>query len=472
MATKKDLVEAYSFSRRRLVTAFISGAPGGREVEPARPGRTIVGGLALAVLLIAGAAIAGIFAPRAPDDWASQGLVLSKEDGNAYVILEDEGDPVLRPVINITSAKLILGADSEPRSVPQEEIDERVVGDDIGIFGAPATVPSASLLIPTGWTACTDEDRGVRVTITEQPGVDPDVRGAFVVLHEGRYYVIAVSGKEDDQEPRGYSYLLPKDASARDNILDELGLVSAADSAVEVGEEWLTLFPEGADLELASFGLEGLGTTPAKRGEGTGIPDDAVIGNVLESSGDYYVVTLEGPMPLTDFAAAVYRNLPEQPSEVAAEGPLEARPESTYSGNHWPTDLPHLIDQAPCAVLHAEEDQPPAVVPGSLVDEQPDVPAPASSVVAGQKDQGVQPGHGAYVLSGSFTDSDEGLPFLIDAKGKAYTLVGSDAADLLGYGSAEHPVVPDEWVELFEPGVPLSRDAALCRPREDPDATC
>ena len=32
MATKKDLVEAYSFSRRRLVTAFLSGAPGGREV--------------------------------------------------------------------------------------------------------------------------------------------------------------------------------------------------------------------------------------------------------------------------------------------------------------------------------------------------------------------------------------------------------------------------------------------------------
>ena len=45
MATKKDLVEAYSFSRRRLVTAFLSGAPGGREVEPSRPGRTVVGGV-------------------------------------------------------------------------------------------------------------------------------------------------------------------------------------------------------------------------------------------------------------------------------------------------------------------------------------------------------------------------------------------------------------------------------------------
>ena len=58
MATKKDLVEAYSFSRRRLVTAFVSGAPGGREVEPTRPGRTIIGGIALAILLIAGAAVA------------------------------------------------------------------------------------------------------------------------------------------------------------------------------------------------------------------------------------------------------------------------------------------------------------------------------------------------------------------------------------------------------------------------------
>ncbi len=88
MATKTDLVEAYSFSRRRLVTAFVSGAPGGREVEPARPGRTIVGGLALAVLLVAGRAIAGIFSPSVADDWKQPGLIVSKETGAAYVITE------------------------------------------------------------------------------------------------------------------------------------------------------------------------------------------------------------------------------------------------------------------------------------------------------------------------------------------------------------------------------------------------
>ena len=94
MATKRDLVEAYPFSRRRLVTAFVSGAPGGREVEPARPGRTIVGGLALAVLLVAGAAIAGrLRAARRPTTGSKPGLVVSKETGAAYVILKESRTP-------------------------------------------------------------------------------------------------------------------------------------------------------------------------------------------------------------------------------------------------------------------------------------------------------------------------------------------------------------------------------------------
>ena len=58
MSSKKDLVEAHSFNRRRLITAFVSGAPGGREVEPVRYGRTLVGGLVLALLIVAGAAVA------------------------------------------------------------------------------------------------------------------------------------------------------------------------------------------------------------------------------------------------------------------------------------------------------------------------------------------------------------------------------------------------------------------------------
>jgi hypothetical protein len=56
MATKRDLIEAQAFNRRRLVTAFVAGAPGGREVEAPRPWRTVVAGVALGVLITVAAA--------------------------------------------------------------------------------------------------------------------------------------------------------------------------------------------------------------------------------------------------------------------------------------------------------------------------------------------------------------------------------------------------------------------------------
>jgi hypothetical protein len=78
MTTNQDLVEANSFSRRRLVTAFVSGAAGGHEIGPTRPARTIVGGLALAVLVVGGAGIARVVSPSVPEDSArSPGLTVS-----------------------------------------------------------------------------------------------------------------------------------------------------------------------------------------------------------------------------------------------------------------------------------------------------------------------------------------------------------------------------------------------------------
>ena len=95
MATKKDLVEAYSYSRRRLVTAFLSGAPGGREVEPSRPGRTVVGGLALAVLLVAAAATSSVLTGTPEEDWNKVGLVVSREQAAPYVLLENRDHRLL-----------------------------------------------------------------------------------------------------------------------------------------------------------------------------------------------------------------------------------------------------------------------------------------------------------------------------------------------------------------------------------------
>jgi hypothetical protein len=68
MATKKDLIEAQGFSRRRLLSAFVGGAPGGKELEPAQPLRAVIAGVALSVMVIIGGMFYGILSPELPNN--------------------------------------------------------------------------------------------------------------------------------------------------------------------------------------------------------------------------------------------------------------------------------------------------------------------------------------------------------------------------------------------------------------------
>src|SRR3712207_582434 len=229
MATKKDLVEAHAFSRRRLVTAFLSGAPGGREVEPSRPGRTIVGGLALAVLLIAGAAIASVLASRTEEDWNKVGLVVSREEAAPYVILDDREDPTLIPVINITSAQLILGAGVEPTYVDQDVIEDQTPGDPIGIAGAPQTLPRPKQFIQSGWTACTDTGMGITTSVSSERLTSGSTALGTVVRAGDSYWVLATSSEDDDNR-RTYRYALPSPRQpGRDDPADDLLLALGLD---------------------------------------------------------------------------------------------------------------------------------------------------------------------------------------------------------------------------------------------------
>jgi hypothetical protein len=475
MATKKDLVEAYSFSRRRLVTAFVSGAPGGREVEPARPGRTIVGGVALAVLLAAGAAIAGVFSPRTPDDWTDPGLILSKETGAAYVILPteegqevDPDDVVLRPVINSTSAKLILGPEATPTLISQDTIDEQHIGDDIGIFGAPASLPTSSLLIDSGWTACTADRRGVKVRVSEDPDVAVTPGTGVLVKAGGDYYVLAQPADTGPETEGAYLYPVPPQVAGRvkqtDNLLDGLHLGTTGD-ALRVPRSWLTLFPAGGALDWSTFGVDGFGEPPD-----TPLPGDAaraLVGDVLVTDdGQRLLVTRSGPVGLDDFAAAVYERVLTPRGKVPRQIPVADEP-SVQRGDpvlgeaDWPTTELQALAGAPCAQLVAEHGEWPMVQLGYAGDA-----TSATSVPEHETAQEVDPGRAAYVLSGTWSDRSSGAPFVIDSKGRANPLVGAPTAQLLGYDQHPVVVVPDSWVKLFGCGVDLSRDTALLPPSE------
>ena len=173
MATKKDLVEAHAFSRRRLVTAFVSGAPGGREVEPVRPGRVLIGGIALSVLLLAGAAIAGFLLGRPPAQWLEAGsFIISKDTGEQYVVMRGGDDPQLQRVPNFVSAQLLLRqAELTPFTVRDKYIRTVQLGEDLGIEGAPAWID-----VMFGGFGANNTEAGADI-IDYQPrtGVDPAV---------------------------------------------------------------------------------------------------------------------------------------------------------------------------------------------------------------------------------------------------------------------------------------------------------
>ena len=78
-------------------------------------------------------------------------------------------------------------------------------------------------------------------------------------------------------------------------------------------------------------------------------------------------------------------------------------------------------------------------------------------------------GHGAFVLDGTWDETTSDSPFVIDPLGKAYQLVDAPITlEKLSYDAEEAPVVPDEWVALFDRGVALSTCAALCPPADQP----
>jgi type VII secretion protein EccB len=464
MATKKDLVEAYSFSRRRLVTAFLSGAPGGREVEPSRPGRTVVGGLALAVLLVAGAAIASVLASRTEEDWNQVGLVVSRQEAAPYVILSEGSPPTLIPVINITSAQLILGADVGPTYVDQDVIEDQTPGEPIGIAGAPQTLPRPHQFIESGWTACTDDGLGIAVDVAEEQKVTVPDGGGVVVESGEAYWVISRSGELDLDQRRAHRYLLPE-GSQSELLLDALGLDNKAE-APTVPEEWLNLFPEGGELSLASFEIEEFGQ-PLDVPE---LPAQAKVGDyVLDESGEEGVyLTADGrAAPLDRFALQVYEtsSLPGQPDQVPGKLDIDLPPipsaERSYEDAHWPDQLLDPVRGQVCAQLDARHDDVPLV---DLAAEPTGAASVDDDVLPGTKTVSIDRGRGAFVRVGTWDETTSTSAYVIDPRGQAYALVGGETVAKLGYAGSDESFIPDGWLKLFTQGVSLSTSKALCPP--------
>jgi type VII secretion protein EccB len=438
MATKKDLVEAQSFSKRRLTTAFVSGSPGGREVEPHRPMKAVVGGLALTIVLVIGSMAFGWLKGSLPQDWGDNKLVIAKTSGARYISIKE----TLHPVLNTTSARLLIPADSfEVITVADDKLAKQKRGATIGILGAPDSLTPPDALTNTGWVSCLGSEGGVATSVGASARSAPATGRASVVTTGEQTFVIA----------GGMRY--PVAAANLSQVVLALGLDgSPAQAAPAV---WTNLFALGPALEPLRL--------PAFGKPSPGLPPGATVGSVLAvaNAGQQarrYLVNAAGELePLPDLAHALYRigsgsttkDLSVTPAQVTQ---LTVRPQSV-APVAWPSSLPTPVTEPPCAALTTSRG------------DQPKVDLSTSTSVrteAGVTKVSVDLGTGALVRAVGAGSPGAGPLLAIDQTGTSYAIDGStpDLLQRLGYEPADVAPVPQAWSELFRTGPELSVEAA------------
>lgn len=440
MATKKDLIEAQAFSRNRLLSAFIGGAPGGKELEPAKPLRAVFGGIALTAMVIIAGVFIGLLRPGLPGGWENNRLVVARDTGARYVSVEG----TLHPVINTVSARVLIPAEEfAVVSVNQSSLAGIPIGGTIGILGGPDTLPKGSDLDGTKWLSCSTQEN-TEVWIGGQPRKAAPEGTGTVVTRDGETFVIA----------DGISFAVP--AGHETAVLRAVGLENVTPRAVR--GDWLALFATGGDL--APITVSDIG------GEVEG--QELRVGSVIHPTGspsqENYLLTEDGALaPLSPLAHRLY--LLGDGGDDGLGTPVEVNPSTiaklptaTPAGSaDWPTDTlaPALEDGAPCATLA-----------GGKGDQRTTLSATSNAVAQNAPTTGGATVHVPENVGALVRGGKSGSLVLIDSTGTTYQLPGSVSANAkqLGYVAGDVVTVPAEWIRLLPAGPELTPEAAGSTP--------
>ncbi len=456
MASKRDLVQAHGYNRRRLVSAFLSGAPGGREVESVSRSRPVVAGLALGGLLLGGAAVAGLFAQPLPDGWDNGYVVIGKSSAARFVSIKGN----LHPVLNATSARLILPSDKgfQVLVVDDNKIAATPHGATLGILGAPDDLPPGSSLLQSGWVSCFDGSKAVTSISGTTTPANADKAGLMVRISGGgedvRYLLSA-----------GRRYRIP--TAGYDPVKQYLGQLETPEP---VAGAWADLFNPGTELSFAGFAF----SDPAA--VGSPLPSQLTLDNKITATGQLVVnkdqanamsvMVANGTIPLSPFAAAVYqasapgdlgKAVSVSNAELATVQPSETK---TFVPADWPKAIPTTASGIPCAVLQTTAGKAATTHLALQSSESPWVKPPNSQPVY------VAPGRGALVRASSTATA--GPVSVIDQSGRSFTITDPSDETLarLGYKGTVPAIVPPAWVSQFTAGPALS-EAAVGAPKLD-----
>jgi len=429
MASKSELLQAQAFNRRRLQRAFVSGAPGGRELPPGKPLRGVVVSVALGILTVIVSLLIGTFTGSLPKDWRDGAIIVVQGEGSRYVAL----DGTLYPVKNLASARLLVGS-VKITSVPASKLDG--ISRDpspVGIDGAPDYLPAPDRQYSKAWLSCVAADRPLEIS-TRLLGdrVGPRDQGALVKDDRDRYWFI--------QGDRRY-------AVAQDSVSIVASVFLGIDdvkSVPTVSALWLNLVSPGSPLAV-DLGDE-LGEDSGSAGLMVGqavqtLSDGKVVGEYV-ADGDGRLV------PVTPFARQLltaYVGVDPVVMTVAEATDL-ADVNSDAIPEDWPENVPATSDDGSTACLQMT----------------PSADGPVVSVATSPKElepgTQVMPGAGAAITSRS---KGEGATYgFVSEAGVYFPVETADDLALLGYPADESVTVPTAWTQLLEQGPTLSRAIA------------
>ena len=448
-------------------------------VEPLRTQtRAVSMGALIVITALVGCFVFSLIRPNS--SVGNNSVLADRSTAALYVRVGDR----LHPVLNLTSARLIVGRPVNPTTVKSSELDKFPRGNLIGIPGAPERMVQSTAK-DADWTVC-DAATGPVAGVTVIAG-PPDSNGTRARTLGHRESVLVDDGKG--------TWLLWDGKRSRIDLADRpvtsaLGFGSDVPAPRRIAAGLFNAIPEAPALAVPA--IPGAGEPPH-----FGLPLPAPVGSVVmahalaENSAEnsanavlYYAVLSDGLQPISPVLAAMLRNADsygfDQPPRLGADQVARLPVSRVLDTSRYPEQRITLVDAARNPVTCALWSKPAGAATSSLtLLSGSALPVPDgvhTEELVGAGAGGVAtrvamaPGTGYFVQTVGLgtTSPPTGSLFWIADTGVRYGIDSEDAAaaghaktvDALGLNPPAM-AIPWSMLSLFAPGPTLSRADAL-----------
>ena len=461
MALRSDQLHSHQFTLQRVVGALAMRDPDPVSSPTRRIGGAVFASVLVAALALAGAGVYGALRPGGDTSWRDGTSVVVEQETAARFVYRDG---LLHPVVNYSSALLILQSAAPPKaSVSRAALGGVPRGAPLGIPGAPDLLPAAADLVQDPWTLCSRQPAaasGVTAESVLLVGSSPPGTAARL----GTRAVVA-------SDPAGGLHLVWNN---RRHAITSPSLVFAAfawprQSATPLAPAVLNAVPAGPDL----------GRLTVEHGDRPSVVDGFRVGQVFvvanQSGGRQFgVAQATGLADITqvqaDLLIADGANGPGGKPKEMGQAQYASAPRTTSlvpTGDSVPPAVtPELVSPASpsgiCATFVDATAAPEISVVASVPRATGEIRARSTPVGGVVLDWVlVPPGHGAVVESLAGPTSPNGALALVSDLGMRFPVPSREVLGFLGFPDASPQRLPAALVALLPSGNALDPAAAV-----------